>query len=969
MCNGMKEKIEESSSTMLQNNLLQSSSSPLQNSLLQSSMLQDSRLQNDQQNIRQQNVPQVRTLKQHIQDLKNEQILLQQAHEEYSPYNVEDQIAKYIHPRLEEKKRWDRGKVLQVKRLSVADMVQAYSMTGFKLTDSAEKRSMMYFDAIDRYKLQTKFKKRTEFVAQNDQMDKKNLGYVNCSMKDAMKLSYEEIADNYGAQYTDPDVAKYIEIRCNLMKNPFFSIMPVDELKKTPRRELLEKLDKEYSRNDAKRGAIVALYEDLIKLQLLEKQANAVERKKPQNPPVAITQKEVKNNKSYNTKIDNAIDSYNHLTEEVKEARKKAVRSVMTEGDLWADREPADMNGVSAAQTEGARAILAWMYQNCGAGKEGSKEAFVYTLTRAKPKQLLFMLYLVENGMSASPDSECFDNALKNYIPDPNAKVFKKKPNWTAISQAEVFVRNCEEFNVFLECEKEEQAISKTLEKYDDLEDEGQEPPEEKTEALGRMAAVLVRKLAAMYNAAGLSPDMPVDLISDPTLKQHVNFTIEEFKRLGQQLQAVLNRNGEGAGADPIETKKSSESDKKKKFADEISSYVKAGQEIPKSFIKILGSDVAEFSKALPYAIATGGLSAIFGLYGLISKAIDLRNFKTDGLKGVEILSKRMDLSGGILKGGGDIIKGATDIYKQAVGFNPNNYTTFKELFSTGAGRLQLAAGTISIVAGGLQTGSGMIDMKQASNSQKHLNNAKAHLNNKKSQDKRNDEGRLEEEELSEDQIRQRELRKKQKELQRKEIKSLITHRETVTKNKKNSAMVNMAGGILTMAGGALTMTGLLAPLGGLLSIAGSAISIGLGMINARIERNWAIMDAVDAGLKLPDAVRLVISRFKLKPTSDELLQLIDRVRQEALAELHYANYKVCYLDMCKKSASLLYNKVMIKPTREGMQDYTKTEEYKMYYETLKSLNFKEIKRAKYPFQTNFPTAELIYKKLTEGVA
>lgn len=980
---------------------------------------QEGQLQNDQLNI-----PQVSPLQQHMEGLKKDQVLLKQAHEEYS-YDVIGQVSRYIHPRVSQENRWNKDEVRTITP-TFDYMAKAYSMTGFKLADSMEKKYKMLKAAEGRKKLQDKYSQKIEDAAAHPVQEHRQATF---SMKEAMKLSDEQLVNNYGVDYLGPG-REYIDIRYSLMKNPFYSIMPVDELKKIPRRELLKKLDKEYSLNDKKRGTIIALYEDLIKLQILEKQEGAAARRNPQNAPASISQKERKDNVSHTIKIKKEIRGYSHLTDEEKTKRQVAVDSVMDSNVIafWSDKDEADKAGVTDEQKEGVRAILAWMYRNCGVGKAGSQEAFVYKLTQAKPKQQLFMLYLIENGMTASPDAEFFDTALKNYIPDPKAKAFKKKPDWTAISQALDFVSNCEEFNEFLESEKEETEQRKNLQTYSRQEAGGEDMSLEKDAALIRMADAMLRKLVAMYNAAGLAPDMPSDLISDPVLKQHVANTVREFEEVSNRLQELhLNIQAvQDAGADPLQTDKSPDYKNKGmnpstlKKADEKSKYVKAGVDVPKNIFSIMGDDASIITKNLPYAVATGGLSVLFGVAGALFKTIELIKLDTNGLSGVEAVSKRMNLSGGALKGGADFIKGIADITRQTEHFDPSKYKTFTDLIATGPGGLKFAAGTISVVAGGLQTISGSIDLRQASNSQKHLNKAKEHLNNKTEQDirqSRNEQKDLKdlkerlrmytEEEtmlagLTEEQIkklpeaqrnqienrkikiqeqkRQIEEQKRQleiqinqakkKEIQRKEIRSLIKHRENMTENKKNSAMVNMTGGILTMAGGALTMTGLLAPLGGILSIAGSAISIGLGIIHARWARNKAVRDAVDDGLKLTTAVKKVMNYFNIRNLSlEQFEQLEDRVRQEALAELNYSGYKVCYLDMCKKSASLLYNKVMIKPAERGMQGYTNTEEYKMYYETLKSIGFEQIKRAERPFQTNNPTAEQIYNTLTKGVA
>jgi hypothetical protein len=359
--------------------------------------------------------------------------------------------------------------------------------------------------------------------------------------------------------------------------------------------------------------------------------------------------------------------------------------------------------------------------------------------------------------------------------------------------------------------------------------------------------------------------------------------------------------------------------------------------------------------------VAAGGLSAVFALYDILTKIPELARFfnNTGNLSGIEAASKGMNLTGGVLKSGADLVKGAGDIYQQAVNFDPGKYAYFTDKLSTAPGAMQFGAGMMAVIGGGLQTVSAKLDMKKAANSQQHLDQAKMHLRKKKAEDKR--ENMLQD--LTDDQ-------KRQKMLQRKEMEALIKHREKVTENTKSSATVNMIGGIITMAGGVLTMTGLLAPLGGILSIAGSAINIFWGTISARTERNESIRDAVDDGLKLREAVHEVIKHFKIKNVNAELfLRLKDQVRQEALAELHYATYKTFYMDMCRKSASLLYNSVLVKPSVPGNAGYTKTNEYKMYYETLMSLGFKEIKRSTVSFVNNFPTAEMIYNKLSQGVA
>jgi hypothetical protein len=354
----------------------------------------------------------------------------------------------------------------------------------------------------------------------------------------------------------------------------------------------------------------------------------------------------------------------------------------------------------------------------------------------------------------------------------------------------------------------------------------------------------------------------------------------------------------------------------------------------------------------------------VFAAYNLFRKVPELAKLLSSITKGTNTLSlaetasKSLKLTGATIKNAADVVRGGADVYKYSHGLQNEKFVDLADKLSSTPEALQFGAGVVSIMAGGMQTISAGIDLKQVSKSRKHLNKAEQHLEARKQND-------LSEQmygELTEEQIRL-------KDLQRKEIGALIKHRQNMTTHTRNSALVDMTGGILSMLGGTMSVTGILAPLGGILSIAGSAISIGLGIIYARMARDKSIQEAVDEGLNLKKAVDDVIKYFNLGPiTLEEYSELKNRVRQEALAELHYSGYKVCYLDMCMKSASLLYNKVVEKPSDQEMADYEQTDEYKMYYETLMSLGFEEIKRAEYPFQTSFPTAAQIYDRLTKGV-
>lgn len=151
-------------------------------------------------------------------------------------------------------------------------------------------------------------------------------------------------------------------------------------------------------------------------------------------------------------------------------------------------------------------------------------------------------------------------------------------------------------------------------------------------------------------------------------------------------------------------------------------------------------------------------------------------------------------------------------------------------------------------------------------------------------------------------------------------------------------------------------MSGILAPIGGVLSIAGSVLNIGLGLLYARHRRNLTQKQAVDDAIRLEELVDMVQQDQGLNILSKkEREKLRKEVRMEALGSLGYATYKEAFSEISKDNAKLLYEKVFTLPEN--------TEEYRMYFETLKSMGFK-IRKAGNGQKENIPTEVMIYSKL-----
>ena len=140
-------------------------------------------------------------------------------------------------------------------------------------------------------------------------------------------------------------------------------------------------------------------------------------------------------------------------------------------------------------------------------------------------------------------------------------------------------------------------------------------------------------------------------------------------------------------------------------------------------------------------------------------------------------------------------------------------------------------------------------------------------------------------------------------------------------------------------------------------------MNIGYGMIYARKAKRATLKLAVDEGLKLNDLVTAVKDANHIgNLNSKEEEKFRNTVRQEALAEFGYADYKAMYLGMCKDQAEIIYHAVLEAPDED-------VHLHAACKKILNALKFKdpEIKRATKSYERNYPPLSLIYSRLTEG--
>lgn len=835
------------------------------------------------------------------------------------------------------------------------DMLErAYERTGFEYSNDQARRNKMLREAEGRRDLQNALQNRINEVNQHPVTAK------NLTRAKAIGYSDKYLASHYGS--FNGAATDYLNLRYSLMKNRYYSILPAQELKKLSRLDILDRLAKEQSREGPDQELIL-FYQNLVELQIAEEQ----EKQRPvrdnlANPPVQMTNAEREKNASHYTKLSTQIDTNRALSAEEKARRKATMSKILVNNGntFWQDKTDAEKKNITAAKQEGIRSILAWMYRHCDKGLK-SQEPMINRIANAKPDQILHMLYLIENKMDTAPTAESFFEATNDYI--PNLKVFTGRANWTRISQVAGFVLKNELIANFLEQDEREAELTRQLapNNPDNLSDQAKDNAK-----LDRIIAK-AHKIMRMYSAAGLQPNMPIQLIPSQALqakiRQEVNGLVEYYNALSEELQQRLAQNDnpdQDPGGQKVEKIKNKKAIGTKNAQQHISEAKSISGHVMQAntLLKVIGEDAQFITKNTVYSLSTSGISGVLAIVGLISSIMSSVNLA----KGAKTMAsfdhtmKALSLTGDFIGGTSSLAKAGADVLKTVWNITSEKLPwigrttplSYAESCKTLSGAIQFWAGGATILAGGLQMAGSLMNLHQANRSLEKLGNAENAL----------DQFNQQTETLNDPQVQER------RRIQSQQLKSLMDHRKDLAGMQKNTARVSAISAAITMAGGILTMTGMLAPIGGILSIAGSIMNISYGMIHARRAKRKSLKKAVDEGLKLDALVTSVKAAYHIDNlSSKEEEKLRDQVRQEALAELGYSDYKAMYLGMCKEQAEMIYRNVF---ESQG-EDQNLVNASK---EILLSLKFKtkEIYRAQHPYERNYPPLSLIYSRLTEGL-
>lgn len=861
---------------------------------------------------------------------------------------------------------------------------RAFKKAGLEWADTAKKKHEHITNSVQRYQLQVRLNDKIRSNTHPSQARQVEL-------KKAVEISDEDLVRHYG-EYGG-ESAQYMNVRYNLMKNRYYNLLPVKEMRKLTREELFSKLRKEYEKEPARRKTgLIAFYQDLIRMKQFEDSLDKKElRRNPEHPPLNITEAEERyNREAYDSNI-RKLDSL-HISQPERRKRKEAMQRVMLrpaapELGFLQDKDAKDVKKIKPEQKEGIRQVLAWMYRNCNKSSQ-SKEPFVYKLTTARPDQLLLMFYLIENNMQESPNAECFYTAITDYIPDLNT--FKERVvasklrfwkrtgsdasdsviDWSKLGQAARFALNCDVLNDYHKYSSEVHELTEKLK------DPAKRGSKTKEELLYDILVQEGKQLLTMYRAAGLSPDMPADLIEDSRLKDKIGKTVSEFSTVLDALRAerrINPRNSRQAGNVPGRTGSQGPSDKAPvtrglahknedpsamDIVGDATAVVDAFMDIDKALELFKDAPELSFRHGRAFSVSTSGVGALVAFIDLINTFIDAHNLRlaAPALTTADHTAKALSVTGSAMGGVGTVSNEVTGIVGSFVDIGSNasdaswygstTVMTTTESFSTVSGGVQFCAGAVALAAGSLQTTSAGIELGRAMSSRRDVKRARTTLTREITKDPLQNKP---EKNLTEEQKKQRK--------EREALRNLLKHQDRSISNQRDSGIVKTVGGVISMVGGASMLTGYLAPIGGILSLAGSMLSIGYGLLYARHRRNLTRKQAVDDSLKLDAAVQLVIANNpELTGIKGKRLDALkDQIRQEALAELGYATYKECFSDLSKKNALMLYRHVFEMPEN--------TEDHKMFEDTLKSLGLK-IRKSDRQGRPNMPTVQMIYAKL-----
>ncbi len=794
---------------------------------------------------------------------------------------------------------------------------------------------------------------QSQLVAKAAQQQERPARRISLRPADAVKLSDASLISHFG-EYTGQDA--YLRLRYQILSNRYYALLPKESIVKLSRRELIGRLAVLYAAEPEHRNAeLISFFEDLIRIRDFEESV----KKKPKPAQLilddAISEEERSKNLEFLAHNEEQIRQ-STLNEREKFKRIVLMKKIMNPG-AGADGEFLRESSipVSPVQKEGIRQVLAWMYRNsCKTSR--SKISFIHKLATAGPAQILLAMYLVEKGKQDAPSGDEFYEATHGYVPDLSAikdrVVASKLKFWKRIGRnAQDSVINWSKIGSAVRYATESGGPEnpsdvENFEKYTGeiadtkaLLEAAAPSSEEKRDHLVQLLESKGNLILTYYRSAGLSPDMPIDMLPNTRMREEVQSLLAEIsdglKEVSLLSKELPDTKYQSTDAFGLPAGGESESSSAVLAAlTEIKSplsLVLAGDTGAK-LTSVFASSVSRFTGSTDYGITTTGLKGVSALIGFVLAINSLIKLKSSPvLAGKGRLAQGLQSGADVVSSFGKIVQSGTDFIGKFtdLGSSPSSPdwygnlipTTPGKAFQTVSGGVKFTVGCVTILTGGVMTGAGALQLRRTGKMKGKFNDAQEALDQKG-----------------------KDLSASDKQLSR-----FLSHEKRVIASQRKSAAVQTFSGTLTMIGGALTATGLLATLGTALGLVGIATNMGYGLYSSRHKKNAIMKAAVDEELNITtEQVR------QLKDDKDELQHLSDdavrdMIRQEELGKRGFATYKEYFSHCMKEFAAMLFEQVM-------HQIYSP--DHQMYLDALKSLGMKVY------VDQRIPTVDMIHSAL-----
>ncbi|MCR5000442.1 MAG: hypothetical protein K6A71_01450 [Lachnospiraceae bacterium] len=581
-------------------------------------------------------------------------------------------------------------------------------------------------------------------------------------------------------------------------------------------------------------------------------------------------------------------------------------------------------------------------------GIEKNRIPFVNNLLQAPPDQQLLMFYIMECGLQSISLDASFFTALNNYR--PNIEIFRYQASFENLSRAmRKAIKLKPELEAFGRFQTEISQVDQMVE-YD----RDQNDPrglhrtfDDKKLSVIQAMAGRGRLLRMLYRNAGLHEDMPVDMISDLSLRKRI---IDEYKKIGElctRLRDIVDaENAANPGNAPADPQPDYDSQSLRSGRAEIPEaeivpgsfdIAKEGMDYLKDYVVddaygTVNNLINAITKGSPGYLnsVTGTISGITGIIGAVGLIMNTISFgkSYDDLTAADAWVQGVWLGGSLIETTGSFLYSAgsiTDLVGNTMKSLSGTADLGKEILSHSA-NLSAAAGAFAIGAGVIKMGVSGAQLVRAGLSDNEVNRSRLELNNTLAQKRINGDP------ITEDEDR---------------LERFLMHQQREVNIQEASAGVGIVTGAMAAVAGGLMLGTVTAPAGAILGIVTMGVDV-ITRISCWSARKHNKRVTVDEYLHLDDAVNAVKSRHAdQRIRNKKESELKDMVREEMLAMMGFASNDDCFRFICEQMAETLYKKAVLDPNPE-----------QMYSDALNSMSM-HVDRSK-----NKPSYQAIFTKL-----